>query len=73
MIDYHPPAVPAPNLNIPGVRTLQDAINKWLYGDEGQGLFVPLKDWDMSQYTSSHQASIGRSTHRLEVLDVWET
>ena len=51
--------MPAPNVTIPGVRTLQDAINQWLYGDEGQGIFVPLKDWDKSLYTGSHQASIG--------------
>lgn len=59
MIDHHPPADPAPSVTIPGVKTLQDAINQWLYGDERQGLFVPLKDWDKGLYTGSHKASIG--------------
>jgi len=59
MIDHHPPVVPAPHVTIPGVKTLQDAISQWLYGDEGQGLSLPLKDWDKSLYTGSHQASIG--------------
>ncbi len=59
MIGHRLPAQPAPSFTIPGVRTLKDAIDQWLYGDVQQGLPILLKDWDKKIYMGRHCASIG--------------